>query len=88
MPDSRSTSGYSPPIRITLEIGNDKFAVAELGPDFLVLRSARRTAPSSGTLVVNVDGQEVVHRVMLPNGIDPDSYDQTLVHLETLAKAV
>ena len=87
---SASSSGYSPPIRITLEVSNEQFAVAELGDDFLVLRSPRRLNPSSGTLKVDVDGRHVIHQVLLPNGIDPDKEDQPLVHLNIvpLAKAV
>ena len=85
-----SSSGYSPPIRITLEVSNEQFAVAELGDDFLVLRSARKLEPSSGTVTVDVDGRRVIHQVRLPNGIDPDLEDQPLVHLNIvpLAKAV
>ena len=89
MTNASASSGYSPPIRITLEIGHEEFAVAELGDDFLVLKSPRAIGPASGTVVVDVDGQRVLHRVSLPNGIDPESEDQALIHLETvpLAKA-
>jgi len=87
---SASSSGYSPPIRITLEVSNEQFAVAELGDDFLVLRSPRKVSPSSGTVTVDVDGRRVIHQVLLPNGIDPDIEDQALIHLDVipLAKAV
>src|SRR6266850_1686976 len=79
---SKSSSfGYSPPIRITLVVSNEQFAVAELGDDFLVLRSPRKLDPSSGTVTVDVDGRRVIHQVRLPNGIDPDLEDQPLVHL-------
>ncbi len=84
-----SSSGYSPPIRITLEVANERFSVAEMGLDFVVLKTPRRLGRSSGTIFIDVDGQQVLHRVLLPNGIDPDAEDQPLVHLETvlLAKA-
>ena len=85
-----SSSGYSPPIRITLEVANEQFAVAELGDDFLVLRSPRKLSPAAGTVTVDVDGRRVIHQVLLPNGIDPDIEDQSLVHLNIvpLARAV
>jgi hypothetical protein len=74
---------------MTLEVGDEQFAVSQLGEDFLVLQSSRRLSPTSGTVVVDVGGQRVVHRVSLPNGIDPHSEDQVIIHLETvpLAKA-
>jgi len=87
--NSASSSGYSPPIRITLEVGGERFQVAQLGEDFLVLVAPREFEPTSGTVVVDVDGERIIHRVSLPNGINPDVEDQVLLHLETvpLAKA-
>ena len=89
MSDTSGFSGYSPPISITLQVDATQFDVAAVGPDHLVLRSPRQIPPLSGTLVVKVDGQETIRRVMLPEGINPSKKRQPLVILETvtLAKA-
>ena len=89
MSDASSFSGYSPPIRITLEAGGSQFDVAAMGPDHVVLRSPRQLPPMTATLIVNVDGQETIRRVKLPEGINAASKRQPLVILQTvtLAKA-
>ena len=89
MSDATSVIRYSPPIRITLEIAEKQFDVAAVGPDHLVLRSTQSVPPLPAVLIVNVDGEKVVRRVTLPNGIDPSCKRQPLVILEilTLAKA-
>jgi hypothetical protein len=87
--DKSSLTGYSPPICITLEFDGMRFDVAAVGTDHLVLRSPRECAPAIATLIVKVDGQEVIRRVQLPKGINRDLKRQPMVVLETvtLAKA-
>ena len=91
IPDTAPTSrGYSPPIRITLEIGSEQFPVAELAPSYLVLRSARALGPSRGTVVMTIDGKPIEYHVLLPKGINPNLIRQPLADIEAspLAEAV
>jgi hypothetical protein len=76
-----SSSGYSPPIRVTLEIGSESLPVAEVAPSYLVLRSARAMGPANGTVVLNVDGRSTRYSVILPQGINPSIERQPLVDL-------
>jgi len=87
MSDGSSFSGYSPPIRITLEAAGNQFDVAAMGPDHVVLRSPRPIPPMAATLIVNVGGQETIRRVKLTEGINPASKRQPLVILETVTLA-
>src|SRR2546429_246189 len=45
---SNVMSGYSPPISIELQVGADRFNVASLGPEWMILRDARAVNASSG----------------------------------------
>jgi hypothetical protein len=78
---SSPSSGYSPPIRVTLEIGSESLPVAELAPSYLVLRSARPMGPANGTVVLNVDGRSTRYAVVLPQGINPTVERQPLIDL-------
>ena len=89
MSDVPSFSGYSPPIRITLELDGTAFDVAEVGPDHVTLRSPRDCAPMPATLIVNIDGRIKKRHVMLPEGIIKGRDRQPIIRLESasLAKA-
>lgn len=90
-PDPTSSPlAYSPPIEITLEIFDERVPVAQVGPEFLILRTPRDFAPTLATVVVTVDGQPVRRRVRFPSGIRSDLRRQPLILLEeqtTLAEA-
>ena len=89
MNDLTSVSGYSPPIRITLEIDGTAFDVAEVGPDHVALRSAGDCAPTRAILIINIDGRIKRREVMLPDGIVKGRDRQPIIRLEkaSLAKA-
>jgi len=89
MSDVTSFSGYSPPIRITLELDGAAFDVAEVGPDHVTLRSPHNSPPVQAVLVVNIDGRVKRRQVMLPQGILKGRDRQPIIRLETasLAKA-
>jgi hypothetical protein len=90
MKSASSTSGYSPTIAATLEVGNDRFPVAELAPSYLVLRSARVLGPMHGVVVMTIDGKPIRYPVMLPQGINPHVDRQPLLDIPAspLAEAV
>ena len=89
MTDANSFSGYSPPIRITLELDGTAFDVAEVGSDHVTVRSPRDCAPTQALLIVNIDGRIKKRHVMLPEGIKKGREQQPIIRLETatLAKA-
>jgi hypothetical protein len=89
MDDASTFTGYSPPIRITLEVDGLAFDVAEVGPDHVTLRSSRDCAPMRAALIVNIDGRVKHRQVMLPEGILKGRDRQPIIRLETasLAKA-
>jgi len=89
MSDASSFTGYSPPIRITLEVNGMVMDVAEAGPDHVTLRSQCDCAPMQAILIVNIDGRIKRRRLMLPEGILQGRDRQPIIRLETasLAKA-
>jgi hypothetical protein len=89
MTDAASITGYSPPIRITLEVDGMSFDVAEVGPDHVTLRSPRDCGPMQAVLVVDIDGRIKRRQLMLPEGILKGRDRQLIIRLETasLAKA-
>jgi len=89
MSDATSFTGYSPPIRITLEADKTSFDVAEVGPDHVTLRSPRDFAPMQAMLIVNIDGRIKRRQLMLPEGILKGRDRQPIIRLEkaSLAKA-
>ncbi|MDZ4287666.1 MAG: hypothetical protein U0984_06900 [Prosthecobacter sp.] len=68
-----STTGHSALVCITLRVGGKDFKVAQLGPDFLILKEAATLPPSKGTINLEVDGHPDVFPVNLPQGILPNS---------------
>jgi len=89
MSDVTPVTGYSPPIRISLEANGVAFDVAEAGPDHVTLRSPRECAPMRAVLIVNIDGRIKRRQLMLPDGIQKGRDRQPIIRLETasLAKA-
>ena len=77
MPDTMS-SGYSPPISMELQVGDERFEVASLGGEKLIVSDARLLPPTTGIVRVIVDGQVTVYHVELPNGIIPEARHQLI----------
>src|SRR5947209_9104558 len=69
--DIRNTtrSGHSANVRIALAVNGYVFSVAELGPDFVVLRNPIPHPPAEAELSLSIDGQEERWRVELIDGI-------------------
>jgi hypothetical protein len=56
---------YSAEVRIHLLIGDRKLAVAQIGPDFLILRESRRVPNGRARLLISVDEAEEVQDVIV-----------------------
>ena len=69
-------TAYSPDLSAELTLHGERFAVAALGPDELVVRSARPVTAGHGTVRMVIDGQPTVYHVDLWLGIDPDRREQ------------
>jgi len=59
---SSELSGY-------LELGSLRFALGQLGPEYLILHNAAEAPPGRGEIVLFHDGEESRLAVNLPNGI-------------------
>ena len=62
-------NGYSADVRIHLNVNGYVLPVAQLGPDFLTLRSVTEHPPTKEEIVMSVDGNERRWNVFLPEGI-------------------
>lgn len=52
-----------------LVAGDHRLAVAQAGPDFLILESPAELPPTRAELVVEIDGHEKRRSIYLPEGI-------------------
>jgi hypothetical protein len=62
-------SGYSADVRIQLRLDGRCLPVAQLGPDFLILRSPTDYPPSDAEIILSIDGDESRWPVRLADGI-------------------
>jgi hypothetical protein len=62
-------SAHSADVRIALAVNDHVFSVAELGPDFVVLRNPIPHPPAEAELSLSIDGHEDRWRVELIDGI-------------------
>ena len=69
-------AAYSPDLSAELTLHGERFAVAALGPDDVVVRSPRPVPAGRGTVRMVVDGQPTVYHVDLWLGIDPARREQ------------
>jgi hypothetical protein len=76
---------HSPALSADLTIRGQKFTVAALGPEHLVLRSPRPVAAGEGTIHFKMDDHLTTYRIDLPQGIDPTRREQNYRLLETRA---
>ncbi len=64
--------GYSPALRITLEVEGRVLDVASTGPGFLVLRTQIDLDAADGILHVDIDGDVNSRLLRLPNGLQTE----------------
>jgi hypothetical protein len=75
MDTRKTTTGHSADVRIALAVSGHVFSVAELGPDFAVLRNPIPHPPADAELSLSIDGHEERWRVELIDGIVPGGGD-------------
>ena len=64
-----SSTGYSADVRIELYLNGTGLGVAQLGRDYLILKSPLDHPPAEGELSIQVDGHLRRWRITLPEGI-------------------
>jgi hypothetical protein len=64
-----SSAGHSADVRIQLWVNGCVFPVAQLGPEFLVLRTPVDHPPCDAEIAMSIDGCESCWSVHLVNGI-------------------
>jgi hypothetical protein len=73
MPSSIATSygqvGHSADVKMHLELRHATLSVAQLGPDFLILRTPVEQEPADAVLFFSIDGKERRRDIHLPEGI-------------------
>jgi hypothetical protein len=61
--------GYSASISMALIVNGSTLPIAQLGPDFLLLRETLSHPPTEATIVMQIDGNERQWTVKLPDGL-------------------
>ncbi|MEM7809136.1 MAG: hypothetical protein AAF561_13590 [Planctomycetota bacterium] len=64
--------GYSPPLRIKLEMAGRSFNVAMTAPSWIIVRDVVEMPPGDGVLHVEIDGDVRSRVLTFPEGFRPD----------------
>ena len=67
--DNGTSRGYSADVSIQLYVNGHVLPVAQLGPDFLILRTPVDHPPADAEIRMSIDGDESRWPVRLVNGI-------------------
>jgi hypothetical protein len=62
-------SSHSADVRIRLLLNGSSLSVAQLGPNFIILREAQNHPPCEGEISLTIDGKEKRWPVRLPEGL-------------------
>src|SRR5438132_2501540 len=66
---NQRSNGYSADVRMQLSINGQVLSIAQLGPDFIILRDRMDHPPALGEIAVWIDGHERRWNVHLPDGL-------------------
>lgn len=66
---SYTRAGHSAEIEMQLLVNGSTLPIAQLGPDFLILRQTAAHPPTEATIVMRVDADEQRWAVRLPDGL-------------------
>ena len=69
---NRNSYGHSADVRMTLSVNGHVLPIAQLGPDFLILRTSVEHVPAVAEISFSIDGNQRRWTVHLVNGIHPD----------------
>jgi hypothetical protein len=73
---SHNGNGYSARVRIQLSLDGQVLSIAQLGPDFIIIRNRKDHPPAVGEIAMWIDDYERRWNVNLPDGIRVDQ-DET-----------
>jgi hypothetical protein len=79
--DARASRSYSADVRIQLALNGHVYSVAQLGPDFVVLRNSSDHPPAIAEITMSVDGNQRRWSVDLVDGISADRRETKIVEL-------
>ena len=68
-----SQGGHSAQVKMQLLVNGSSLAIAQLGPDFLLVDEPINHPPSEARVVLQIDQSERRWTIHLPNGISKDS---------------
>ncbi|MDA1053859.1 MAG: hypothetical protein O3C40_25705 [Planctomycetota bacterium] len=60
---------YSATVKASLHVDGDTLNVAQLGPDFCIVREPRNYPPTNARIELTIDGRAETHDVFLTDGI-------------------
>jgi hypothetical protein len=66
---SSRTGAHSADVRMELRLAGRVLSIAQLGPDFLILKSPTDHPPAEAEIAMSIDGHEDCWRVHLVDGI-------------------
>jgi hypothetical protein len=78
------SAGYSAAVKMHLLLNGYSLPVAQMGPDFVILREAVEHGPGDAQVVLNVDGDERRWHVRLPEGLRPEQKKVLLTEIHLL----
>jgi len=78
---------HSPALSADLVIRGERFTVAALGPDHVVIHSARAMPPGRGTIRLKLDDHVTTYRVDLVDGLTQAATSKSTALLETIEEA-
>jgi hypothetical protein len=74
MLDTSRADRRSACVELYLDVDGGRLRVAQVGPDWLILRDrVERLEASHGRLSIIVDGKADVHEIVMPNGVDVET---------------
>ena len=73
MSTTHGQGGHSAEVRMRLLVDGQSLPIAQMGPDFIILKEAAEHPPTDAMLELCIDASERRWKVRLPHGISSDS---------------
>ena len=64
-------------------MNGDVLNIAQVGPDFCIVRDPRELPPSEALVMISIDGNERTRRVYLDNGVSSESKEVRFTVMES-----
>ena len=72
-----AVSRYSSIVSLTLLVGDKSYALAQIGPEIVILKQAAIMPPGPATIVMTLDGKERRTEVILQESSEPSDIVHT-----------